>query len=90
MKFVLVDGPAALREGAIGDPIIVGINRAAILALDGVNRIGAIAGIIDLQILPGCAASAQEGKSELIGSSRGARGGTGGVDQINGFDVAVA
>ena len=48
MKFVLVDGPAALREGAIGDPIIVGINRAAILALDGVNRIDAIAGIIDL------------------------------------------
>ena len=34
MKFVFVGGPAALREGAIGDPIIVGINRAAILALD--------------------------------------------------------
>jgi hypothetical protein len=34
MKFVLVDGSAGLREGAIGDPKIIGINRAAILALD--------------------------------------------------------
>ena len=51
---------------------------------------GTIAGIVDLQILPGCAASAQEGKGELVGCYRRASGDTGGVDQINIVDIAVA